>query len=90
MNKAEFISAISAKAGITKTDAKKALDAFIEASGEFLKKGERITLVGFGTFSVSERAARTGRNPSTGKQMKIEAKKVVKFKAGSELSRIVN
>jgi DNA-binding protein HU-beta len=90
MNKAELIAAIAAKAEITKVDAKKALDAFIEVSGESLKKGERLTLVGFGSFSVSERSARTGRNPRTGSKIKIDAKKVVRFKAGSELNDMVN
>lgn len=89
MNKAELIDAIAASAGITKADAKKALDAFIESTTDSLKKGDRISLVGFGSFSVSERKARTGRNPQTGKEIKIPAKKVVKFKAGSDLSGVV-
>ncbi|MBP6454175.1 MAG: HU family DNA-binding protein, partial [Bacteroidales bacterium] len=70
MNKADLISAIAAKAELTKVDAKKALDAFIEVSGGAMKKGERITLVGFGTFSVYERNARNGRNPRTGAKIK--------------------
>ena len=86
MNKAQLIDAIAAKADITKADAKKALDAFVEATTETLKAGDRISLVGFGSFSVSERSERTGRNPQTGKEIVIPAKKVVKFKAGSELS----
>ena len=89
MNKADLISAIAAKAELTKVDAKKALDAFIEVSGGAMKKGERITLVGFGTFSVNERNARNGRNPRTGAQIKIAAKKVVRFKAGAELNKLV-
>ena len=89
MNKADLISAIAAKADLTKVDAKKALDAFIEVSGEAMKKGERITLVGFGTFSVNERNARNGRNPRTGAKIKIAAKKVVRFKAGAELNKLV-
>ncbi|MBP6364504.1 MAG: HU family DNA-binding protein [Bacteroidales bacterium] len=89
MNKADLISAIAAKAELTKVDAKKALDAFIEVSGEAMKKGERITLVGFGTFSVNERNARNGRNPRTGAKIKIAAKKVVRFKAGAELNKLV-
>jgi DNA-binding protein HU-beta len=86
MNKAELIDAMAADAGLTKADAKKALDAFIKTTGEALAKGDRVALVGFGSFSVATRAARTGRNPQTGQELKIAAKKVVKFKAGSELS----
>jgi DNA-binding protein HU-beta len=86
MNKAELIDAIAANAELSKVDAKKALDAFIGATTVALKKGDRVALVGFGSFSVSSRAARKGRNPQTGKEIKIAAKKVVKFKAGSELS----
>ena len=89
MNKADLISSIAAKAELTKVDAKKALDAFIEVSGGAMKKGERITLVGFGTFSVNERNARNGRNPRTGAKIKIAAKKVVRFKAGAELNKLV-
>ena len=89
MNKAELIDAIASGAGLTKADAKKALDAFIEATSGALKKGDRVALVGFGSFSVSKRNARTGRNPQTGKEIKIAAKNVVKFKAGSELSNSV-
>ena len=89
MNKADLISAIAAKAELTKVDAKKALDAFIEVSGGAMKKGERITLVGFGTFSVNERNARNGRNPRTGAKIKMAAKKVVRFKAGAELNKLV-
>ncbi len=90
MNKAELIEAIASKAGLSKADAKKALDAFVEATSDALKKGDRVALVGFGSFSVSERGARTGRNPQTGQPIKIAAKKVVKFKAGSELASKVN
>ena len=86
MNKAELIDAIAAGADLSKADAKKALDAFIDATSGALKKGGRVALVGFGSFSVAERSARTGRNPQTGKEIKIPAKKVVKFKAGSELT----
>ncbi len=86
MNKAELIDAIAGTAGITKADAKKALDAFISTTSDALKKGDRVALVGFGSFSIAERSARTGRNPQTGKEIKIAAKKVVKFKPGSELS----
>ena len=89
MNKAELIDAIASEAKMTKSDAKKALDAFVEATSKALKKGDRVALVGFGSFSVAKRAARKGRNPQTGKEIKIAAKKVVKFKAGSELSKKV-
>ncbi len=90
MNKAELIDAIAADAGLSKADAKRALDGFVNVTGGALKKGDRISLVGFGSFSVSNRAARTGRNPQTGKEIKIAAKKVVKFKAGSDLADSVN
>ncbi|MDR0419289.1 MAG: HU family DNA-binding protein [Prevotellaceae bacterium] len=86
MNKAELIDAMANKAHLTKVDAKKALDAFTETVTKSLKKGDRVALVGFGTFSVSQRSARTGRNPRTGEPIKIKAKKVAKFKAGSDLS----
>ena len=89
MNKAELIDAMAEQADLTKNDAKKALDAFINATSGALKEGGRVALVGFGSFSVSERNARTGRNPQTGKEITIPAKKVVKFKAGSELSDMV-
>ena len=90
MNKAELIDAIAEGAELSKADAARALDATIENIQKALKKGDRIGLVGFGSFSVSKRAARVGRNPQTGKAIKIAAKKVVKFKAGSELSTSVN
>lgn len=90
MNKAELIDAMAENAGLSKADAKKALDAFTNTISGALKSGDRISLVGFGSFSVSERSARTGRNPQTGKELKIAAKKVVKFKAGSELADNVN
>lgn len=86
MNKAELIDAMAAKAGLTKADAKKALDAFIDTTSDALAKDDRVALVGFGSFSVSTRAARTGRNPQTGQELKIAAKKVVKFKPGNELA----
>ncbi|MEY5040923.1 MAG: hypothetical protein RLZZ414_462 [Bacteroidota bacterium] len=90
MNKAELIEAIAAESGLSKADAKRALDAFVSTTTAALKGGDRVALVGFGSFSTSERAARTGRNPQTGKEIKIAAKKVVKFKAGAELSDSVN
>lgn len=86
MNKAELIAKISDDAGITKTQANASLDSFIEAVTKTLKAGSKVTLVGFGTFSVSKRAARNGRNPQTGAVIKIKAKRVARFKAGKELS----
>ena len=86
MNKAQLIDAIAEKAGLTKADSKKALEAFVATVGESLNAGDKVALVGFGTFSVSERSERTGRNPQTGKTITIPAKKVVKFKAGAELA----
>ncbi len=89
MNKAQLIDAIAAEANITKADAKRALDAFVKTTTGALKKGDRVALVGFGSFSVSKRNSRTGRNPQTGAPITISAKKVVKFKAGSELGDAV-
>lgn len=86
MNKAELVDAMSSEAKITKADATRALDAFLIVTSKSLKKGEKVTLVGFGTFSVAKRAARIGRNPQTGKEIKIAAKRVAKFKAGAELA----
>ncbi len=86
MNKAELIAKIADDAGVTKTQANAALDSFSGAVAKTLKGGGKVTLVGFGTFSVSKRAARNGRNPQTGATIKIKAKKVAKFKAGKELS----
>jgi len=86
MNKSELIDAMADQSNLSKADAKRALDAFINVTGSALKKNDKIALVGFGTFSVSERAARKGRNPQTGKEIDIAAKNVVKFKAGSELT----
>ena len=89
MNKTQLIDAIAAEAGLTKTDAKKAIDAFIKTTSEQLKDGEKIALVGFGTFSISERSARVGRNPKTGEKIEVEKKRVVRFKAGSDLTNDV-
>ena len=86
MNKAELINKIADDAGVTKTQANDALDSFTGSVTAALKKGDRVTLVGFGTFSVSERSARNGRNPQTGEVIKIKARKVPKFKAGKEFS----
>ena len=90
MNKTELIDAMAADAGITKAAAKKALESFLENVEKSLKKGDRVSLVGFGSWSVSKRAAREGRNPQTGKTIKIAAKNVVKFKAGADLQKAVN
>jgi DNA-binding protein HU-beta len=86
MNKSDLISKMAADSGITKAQAQTALNSFVDATSGALKSGEKVILVGFGTFSISERSARTGRNPQTGKPINIAAKKVVKFKAGTELS----
>lgn len=86
MNKAELVSVIADNAGLSKTQANAALDSFTNAVTKALKSGDKVTLVGFGTFSVSKRNARTGRNPQTGATIKIKAKKVARFKAGKELS----
>ena len=86
MNKAQLIDAIAVKAGLSKADSKKALEAFVETVGQSLKNDKKVALVGFGSFSVSERSARSGRNPQTGKTIQIPAKKVVRFKAGAELA----
>ncbi|OIP00722.1 MAG: DNA-binding protein [Bacteroidetes bacterium CG2_30_33_31] len=86
MNKTQLIDAMAAGAGLSKVDAKKALESFISATGDALTQGDKVALVGFGSFSVSERNARTGRNPQTGATINIAAKKVIRFKAGAELS----
>ncbi|MCB2184529.1 MAG: HU family DNA-binding protein [Desulfobulbaceae bacterium] len=86
MNKSELVTAIAESADITKATAEKALQGFLEAVTGSLKKGDSVTMVGFGTFSTTKRAARTGRNPQTGKDIKIPAKTVVKFKAGKKLA----
>lgn len=90
MNKSDLIDAMAADAGISKAAAKKALDSFLGNVEGTLKKGDRVSLVGFGSWSVSKRAARDGRNPQTGKTIRIPAKNVVKFKAGSSLQDSVN
>ena len=90
MNKMELVSAMADKTGLSKKDAEAALKAFTDVVAEELKKGEKIQLVGFGTFEVSERAARTGRNPQTGKEMTIAASKAPKFKAGKALKDLIN
>jgi len=90
MNKQELVTAIAEKADITKADAEKAINAFVETTKETLAKKESIQLIGFGTFSVSERSARTGRNPQTGKEIQIAAKNVAKFKTGKALDESIN
>lgn len=86
MNKTELVSAIAEKAGLTKVDAKNALDATLDAISEALAQSDKIALVGFGTFSVAEKGARTGINPATKAKIEIPARKAVKFKAGAELT----
>lgn len=90
MKKVELVEAIAAKAGLTKADAARSLDATLEAIGGALKKGDRVPLVGFGTFAVSKRSARNARNPRTGETIKIPARKAVTFKAGTALKDKVN
>ncbi len=90
MNKTELVEKIAAGAGLPKTEAKKALDATVEAIKAALVAGDKVQLVGFGTFAVAERTAREGVNPATGAKIQIAAKKVAKFKAGAELAEAVN
>ena len=90
MNKTELIDSMAAKTGLTKKNAEAALNAFVETVSEELTKGEKVSLVGFGTFEVSERAEREGRHPQTGETMKIAASKAPKFKAGKALKDQVN
>ena len=89
MNKTELVAAMAEKASLSKKDAEGALKAFIDVVTDELKKGEKVQLVGFGSFEVTERAAREGRNPATGEAIHIDAKKTVKFKAGSEFKAAV-
>ena len=90
MNKTELVAAMAEQTNLSKKDAEAALKAFIDVVSEELKKGEKVQLVGFGTFEVSERAAREGRNPQTGETMTIKASKTPKFKAGKALKDLVN
>lgn len=90
MNKTELVAAVAEQADISKKDAEKVLKAFVDVVTEEMKKGEKVQLVGFGTFEVSERAAREGRNPQTGETMTIAASKAPKFKAGKALKDMVN
>ncbi len=90
MNKQELVSAMAEKANLSKKDAEAALAAFIGSVQDALKSGEKVQLVGFGSFEVRDRAARVGRNPQTGAEMKIEAAKIPTFKAGSSLKELIN
>ena len=90
MNKTEFIAAVAEEAGLSKTDAAKAVKAFTDVVTEEMKKGEKVQLIGFGNFEVSERPAREGRNPRTGETMTIAATKTPKFKVGKALKDMVN
>tara|TARA_Y100000766_G_C18874679_1_gene590156 strand:+ start:1342 stop:1614 length:273 start_codon:yes stop_codon:yes gene_type:complete len=90
MNKAELIEVVAKDSGLSKADAKRAIDAFLSTTTNVLKSGKKLSLVGFGSFSTSERSERKGRNPKTGVEITISAKKVVKFKAGSELTGSLN
>ncbi len=90
MNKSELVSAIAEKSGLSKSDSKKALDGVLEAITDALKAGDKVALVGFGTFSVSERPERQGLNPLTKETITIAAKKVAKFKAGADIDNAIN
>ncbi|OKZ10489.1 MAG: DNA-binding protein [Phocaeicola plebeius] len=90
MNKIELVNAVAEKSGLSKADAKKAVDGVLDAISGALKSGDKVALVGFGTFSVSERGERTGINPATKQPITIAAKKVVKFKGGAELNGALN
>ena len=90
MNKAQLVDAMASRAGLSKADAKKALEEFVGATTDAMKGGDRVAMVGFGTFSISERAARKGRNPQTGATIDIAAKRVPKFSAGAELKKAVD
>ena len=89
MNKTEFINAVAEKSGLSKVDAKKAVEAFVETVSSELKEGGKVALLGFGSFSVAEKSARKGVNPKTKQQIEIPARKSVKFKAGAELTEII-
>lgn len=90
MSKTELVAAIAEKTGLTKKDSEAAVNAFVETVTEQLKNGEKVQLIGFGTFEVSERAERIGRNPQTGEEMTIAASRVPKFKAGKALKELLN
>tara|TARA_B100000768_G_scaffold65737_1_gene63155 strand:- start:211 stop:483 length:273 start_codon:yes stop_codon:yes gene_type:complete len=90
MNKAELIDAVAAESGLSKADARRSLEAFVSITKEVLNKGDKVNLIGFGSFSTSERTERKGRNPRTGVEIQIKAKKVVKFKPGADLASAIN
>ncbi|MDA3894164.1 MAG: HU family DNA-binding protein [Salinivirgaceae bacterium] len=90
MNKAQLINSIATKTGVSKVEAKNAIDAFVDVTTDVLKRGDRLALIGFGSFSIAERKERVGRNPQTGKEITIPARKVVKFKSGSDLGIQLN
>lgn len=90
MNKADLVNSLSTKTGLTKTKSNEVVDAIVSTITESLRNGEKVTLVGFGTFTTSKKEARKGRNPKTGETLEIPAKTVAKFKAGSELTKSVN
>jgi DNA-binding protein HU-beta len=90
MNKADLVNSISEKTGLTKTKSNEVVDSIVSTITESLRNGEKVTLVGFGTFTTSKKEARKGRNPKTGETLEIPAKTVAKFKAGSELTKSVN
>ena len=89
MNKTEFINAVAEKSGLSKVDAKKAVEAFVETVSSELKEGGKVALLGFGSFSVAEKSARKGVNPKTKQPIEVPARKSVKFKAGAELTEII-
>ena len=90
MNKTDLVNSIAKQTGLSKSKSNEVIDALVDAVTESLSNGEKVTLVGFGTFTTSERAARKGRNPKTGEVINISAKRVARFKAGSDLSKSVN
>jgi DNA-binding protein HU-beta len=90
MNKADLINSISKKTGLSKSKTNEVIDAFVESVTDSLKKGEKVTLVNFGTFNISERDSRSGRNPKTGETIEIPAKRVARFKVGSGLAKNIN
>jgi DNA-binding protein HU-beta len=90
MNKADLVNSLAEKTGLTKTKSNEVIDAIVSTISEALKSGDKVTLVGFGTFTTTQRDARKGRNPKTGETLEIPAKRVAKFKAGTELTKTVN
>ena len=90
MNKADLVNSLAQKTGLTKTKSNEVIDAIVSSISEALKSGDKVTLVGFGTFTTTQRDARKGRNPKTGETLEIPAKRVAKFRAGTELTKTVN